>query len=247
MNKKVQNLNLSKALEDYLETILELVRDQKVARIKDIAAAREVRPGSVIPAMRRLAELGLINYERREYIDLTPRGEREARRVYARHRLLTRFFQDILRMPRELALEDACAIEHNLSDIGMDHLVRFFEFMASCPDGERFRQRFRGCSLVHPDVPECALSCRGKAERGWRKGKELKSLRDLVPGESGRVARVTGGGAVRQRLLDMGIMPNVLIEMERVSPAGDPVWVRFQGSQVSLRGKEAATVLLYAE
>jgi DtxR family Mn-dependent transcriptional regulator len=46
---------LSTALEDYLETIFELVRDQKFARVKDIAKARGVRSASVSPAMKRLA------------------------------------------------------------------------------------------------------------------------------------------------------------------------------------------------
>ena len=49
---------LTGSLEDYLETIYLLIRDRKVARVKDIAEARDVRMASVTPAMRRLAELG---------------------------------------------------------------------------------------------------------------------------------------------------------------------------------------------
>ncbi|MCP4604697.1 MAG: hypothetical protein GY847_29950 [Proteobacteria bacterium] len=75
----------------------------------------------------------------------------------------------------------------------------------------------------------------------------MKELKDLIPGEAGRVTRIMGVGAIRQRLLDMGIMPNVFIEMERISPAGDPVWIKFEGSQISLRKKEAETVLVTAE
>ena len=73
------------------------------------------------------------------------------------------------------------------------------------------------------------------------------SVKDMKPGERGRVTRIKGAGAVRQRLLDMGIMPNVLVEMERVSPVGDPVWLKFQGTQVSLRRKEAELVIVSAE
>jgi len=86
--------DLTGALEDYLETIYELVRDRKLARVKDIAKARGVKSGSVSPAMRRLSDLGYIKYVEREFIDLTPTGERAARRIYARHQLLKRFFTD---------------------------------------------------------------------------------------------------------------------------------------------------------
>ena len=88
--------HLSSSLEDYLETVFELVRDRKVARVKDIAKARGVRAASVTPAMHRLAHLGLIDYAEREYIVLTPAGEKMARRVYARHRVLQRFFREVL-------------------------------------------------------------------------------------------------------------------------------------------------------
>jgi Fe2+ transport system protein FeoA len=144
-------------------------------------------------------------------------------------------------------MEDACAMEHSLSDLTMDHLVKFFEFLEACPEGTRFMNKFHGCSLIRDDVPECKTPCKWK-ESTAVKGKERSmSVRDLKPGARGRVKRIDGSGAVRQRLLDMGIMPNVLIEMTRVSPAGDPVWVKFQGTQLSLRRKEAESVLVSAE
>ena len=127
---------LTDSLEDYLETVYELVRDKKFARVKDIAQARGVRPGSVSPAMRRLAEMGLIEYVRREYIGLTPEGEERARRILARHQLLTRLFEDFLQMNHAAAEEEACAMEHSLSDEAMDQLVRFFEFLQLCPQAK---------------------------------------------------------------------------------------------------------------
>jgi DtxR family Mn-dependent transcriptional regulator len=238
---------LSTALEDYLETIFELVRDQKFARVKDIAKARGVRSASVSPAMKRLAELGMIRYVRREYIDLTPEGEHEARRIYARHQVLTRFFRDILKVPAKISEVDACEMEHSLSNVSMDHLVMFFEFLEACPEVSQLLSRFHGCSLIRNDVPECEIPCESKKKRICAREETIKSLKELQPGERGRVTRVDGVGAIRQRLLDMGIMPDLLIELERVSPAGDPIWIKFQGSQLSLRRKEAESVLVAIE
>ena len=84
---------MSPALEDYLETIYLLVQEHGFARVKDIARARDVKAATVSVALRKLADLDLIRYERREYIALTPHGDEAGRRVFTRHRLLARVFR----------------------------------------------------------------------------------------------------------------------------------------------------------
>ena len=75
-------------------------------------------------------------------------------------------------------------------------------------------------------------------ERGKR------TIGDLKPGEHGMVSNVVGDGAVRQRILDIGILPNVSVEVERVAPSGDPIWIKTRGCHVSLRKAEAQQVIL---
>ena len=72
----------------------------------------------------------------------------------------------------------------------------------------------------------------------------MQRISDLSPGESCTVSKVNGSGAIRQRLMDMGILPNVPIHLERVAPAGDPLWIRLQGFQLSLRKTEADAILV---
>ena len=230
-------LTLTSALEDYLETIYELVRDNKLARVRDIAKARGVRSASVSPAMRRLSDLGLIRYVQREYIDLTDSGEKTARRIYARHQALSRFFHEILQIPKEAAVADACAMEHSLSDEGMDHLVRFLEFMGNCHEGHRFLDRFQQCPQLHEGKPQCQACLHDHQPE-----EKTMSIAQLKPGDRARVTQISGSGAIRQRLLDMGILPDVTVEVERVAPAGDPIWIKLQGFQLSLRANEASSV-----
>ncbi len=70
------------------------------------------------------------------------------------------------------------------------------------------------------------------------------SLSDLKPGQVGRVTQLLGDGAIRQRLLDMGLVPDAKIEIERVAPTGDPIWIKLQGFQLSLRREEARSVIV---
>lgn len=319
MNKKSQHkqdaaseVEISGALEDYLESIYLLVRDNKVARVKDIAKARRVRPVSVTQAMHRLAELGLIDYAQRERIELTPEGERLAQRVFSRHRALTRFFGEILGVEAVKAESTACAMEHQLGDEAMDALVRFFEFLQVCPEGRSFLHNFHRCSRVHPDQPPCEHyvddghgACQGwddaahsavrsvadgpdavngagpvkagktmaaqdkpsvlhamqrvehkphqgqGAGRGMglglglrRRGHENRAvnLADLPPGQKARITQIHGRGAVRQRLLDMGLLPNEWVEVERLAPGHGPVWIKLNGYQLALRRQEARVI-----
>jgi DtxR family transcriptional regulator, Mn-dependent transcriptional regulator len=239
--------SLTSALEDYLETIYELVRKQSFARVRDIARARGVKAGSVSPALKRLADLGLVDYARREYITLTEAGEHEARRVYARHRLLSQFFEHVLQMPHDAADSEACAMEHSLSDEGMDRLVRFFEFLGACPNSEpSFLERFHGCSLVHAEQETCEHACHADDESRRGAHGTAKSVYDLDPGQGGQVTQVNAEGAIRQRLLDMGILPQARVDVERVAPAGEPIWIRLHGTQLALRRQEAEAVMVAA-
>ncbi len=238
-------VQLTRALEDYLETVYLLVRDGGYARVRDIAKARNVRSASVSPALKRLADLGLLDYERREYVGLTPAGEAQARRVFARHRLLTRFFHNVLQLPAEAAESEACAMEHSLSDQGMDRLTRLFEFLEVCPERSGpFLETFHRCPLVNPDAAPCEHAC----EANDRVQEHTAvSVFDMAPGQRARVTQVRAQGAIRQRLLDMGILPRAEIEVERTAPGGEPVWIRLLGFQLALRRNEAEAFIINPE
>ena len=236
---------LTPALEDYLETIYQLVAQAGFARVRDIATARDVRPASVTPAMKRLDEMGLIDYERREYVGLTAAGEVAARRIYSRHQVLARFFTTILGLPSDIAEHDACAAEHSLSPETIDQLVRLFEYMEVCPQGGDYLQHFQTCSAVHDDVTPCPHDC--EVQQLTVKRPSTMSLAGLQPGQRGRVVQVESKGAVRQRLLDMGLIPDTHLEVARTGTAGDPVWIRLQGYELALRRSEAQAVMVEPE
>ncbi len=234
---------MSEPLEDYLETIYLLVQEHGFARVRDIAKARDVKAATVSIALRKLAEAELVNYVRREYIGLTEKGEKAARRVLTRHRLLTRFFEEVLGMSAHAASEQACAMEHVLTDEAMDRMVRFFEFLGTCPSVvSAFGQCPSGARPgdEHPcgaSSPECARCSLNPQESSM-------SIASLKPGQSAVVTQITATGALRQRLLDMGILPETAIDVERSGPGGHPLWIRCQGARLALRRAEASSILV---
>jgi DtxR family Mn-dependent transcriptional regulator len=234
---------ISSSLEDYLETIYLLVQEQGFARVKDVARARDVKAASVSIALRRLAEMELVRYERREYIALTPEGEKAGRRVFSRHRLLTRFFQEVLNLPADAASDQACAMEHSLTDEAMDGMARFFEFLGTCPS---VIESFRACPAIAGRKAGTAGELPGWCQVCAKKkgGPAVMSLADIKPGGRAIVTKIGAGGALRQRLLDMGMLPETTIDIERVGLGGDPFWIRCQGARLALRRSEAQSVFV---
>lgn len=70
----------------------------------------------------------------------------------------------------------------------------------------------------------------------------VKPLSEMKTGERGKINRITGSGGVHRRILDMGVIPGTAVEVERIAPMGDPIWIRLRGYQLSLRKEEAAKV-----
>lgn len=68
------------------------------------------------------------------------------------------------------------------------------------------------------------------------------TLDQLSPGQSARVKRIGGAGAIRRRLMDMGITSGVEIAVIKTSPFGDPVEYLLRGYHLSLRKSEAQMI-----
>ncbi len=74
--------------------------------------------------------------------------------------------------------------------------------------------------------------------------KTEKTLREMAAGESLRVQKVGGKGALRQRLLDMGLTKGAQVMVRKVAPLGDPIEVTVRSYELSLRKAEAACIIM---
>ena len=69
-------------------------------------------------------------------------------------------------------------------------------------------------------------------------------LGDLKPGERACVEHIEGGGALRRRMMDMGIVPGVELEVVRRAPWGGPLQVRLKGYYLAMRRGECAKIIV---
>ncbi len=106
--------------ENYLETILVLENRNGSVRSIDIANELDYTKPSVSRAMSILRRDGLIIMEGTGHILLTEAGRDKAEAIYERHLLLSRFLESVLGISPETASQDACRIEHIISDETFD-------------------------------------------------------------------------------------------------------------------------------
>ena len=108
-------MEIHKSAEDYLETILKLQLQQGQVRSIDIVGELHYSKPSVSVAMKKLRESGHVIMDENGLLTLTPQGEAIARRIFERHQILTQMLT-ALGVDETTAAEEACKIEHDISD-----------------------------------------------------------------------------------------------------------------------------------
>jgi DtxR family Mn-dependent transcriptional regulator len=239
--------NLSASLEDYIKAIATISAEKQAARAKDISQKLNVNMSSVTGALHALADKGLVNYAPYEFVTLTEAGEEVAREVVRKHEGIRDFLVKVLAVDEETAEQDACAMEHAVSPAVLERFIQFVDYLEVCPRaGKNWAEEF-GFYCEHPEEEDDCERCltlsladyRARKEKGVE---ETTFLNELAPGAKAKVVRVNGGGETRRRIVDMGMTPGTLVEVERVAPLGDPMEVKVKGYHLSLRMAEAGTI-----
>lgn len=116
-------MKIHESAEDYLERILILQKENGKVISLNIANSMNYSKASISRAMKILKENGYIKIDSLGVITLTETGLSVATRIYERHTLLSSFFIR-LGVPQDIALADACKIEHDLSDITFEAIKK---------------------------------------------------------------------------------------------------------------------------
>lgn len=116
-------MKIQKAAEDYLEAMLMMKEKHGFIRSIDVAEQLGVTKPSVSYTTKRLRENGYITMDKDGLITLTDSGMEIASRMYERHKLLTEFFL-FLGVDEKTAREDACKVEHDVSEKTFDAICK---------------------------------------------------------------------------------------------------------------------------
>ncbi len=223
--------DLSPSMQDYLETIFEIGDSDRPVRITDIANKLKIAKASVFQTISRLKEAGLIRQQIYGPVELTDRGRELAVKISLRHRKLSKFLAEVLKVDQETADKDACLMEHAVSSQTMDKLTDFL-----CRNGYMTQE----CNFNEEAGSSTARSMEALAEASIVR----LALSELKEGQRGRVVKVATKGAIRRRIMEMGVITGTEIVVKGFAPLGDPMELGIKGYNLSMRKAEAADIIV---
>lgn len=213
---------LTGPVEDYLKAIYALGRDSDAVATNDIAQRLMIAPASVSGMVRRLAEQGLLTYERYRGVRLTDRGRRAALRTLRRHRVIESYLSKALDYPWDRVHAEAERLEHAASDELIDRMASAIGEPAVDPHGAPIPSR-----------------------EGEINETEYSALADVGAGLGVRVVRVTDDDPEMLRYLaELEITPGVELLVVSRAPFEGPITLRIGATLHSIGPALASQVMV---
>jgi len=212
--------SISNESEEYLEAIYRLEERDGSAKTMQLASMLKVMPGSVTNTIEHLEKHKLVIHEPYKGVKLTEKGQKLALKIIRRHRLAERLLTDILHLDWSKVHDEACKLEHNLSETVVKPLEKALGNPQTCPHGN--------------PIP---------SEQGKVSEAKSELLIDLSPGECGVITKITEEKQdLLQYLATLGLVPSASVKIEEKAPFNGPIIVKAMGASYAL-GRNVASII----
>ncbi len=222
---------MSTSTEEYLEALYTLTQSGEPVGTSSISKRLNIAPASVTEMMQKLAESGHVNYSPYQGVTLTPEGFRMAQKITRKHRLLERFLHDVLKINKNKVHQEACKMEHALSDDTARAMCRILKAPDKCPDDG---QIIPACDFGFTSCEECRKRRKDDPEKIEQRKNNIVSISILKEGQEGKISFIRGDSKFIRELVDIGLTPGTRITVNQtISPDGS-MEIICRGSRVSL-------------
>ncbi|HEX6628730.1 MAG TPA: metal-dependent transcriptional regulator [Gemmatimonadaceae bacterium] len=213
---------LTGAVEDYLKAIYAIGKGSGPAATNEIAQRLDLAPASVSGMVRRLADQGLLAYERYHGVKLTESGRRAALRTLRRHRVIEAYLAEALGYPWDRVHEEAERLEHAASDELVDRMA---------------------ATIGEPEVDPHGAPI--PTRDGSVDETEYRSLAELAVGTTGAVVRVSDEDPEMLRYLaELSIIPGKRVTVKARAPYDGPITLTVARQELSIGPALAAQVMV---
>jgi DtxR family Mn-dependent transcriptional regulator len=177
-------------------------------------------PGSITNTIEHLEKHRLVTHEPYKGVKLTEKGRKLALKIIRRHRLAERLLTDVLHLDWSNVHDEACKLEHNLSETIVKPLEKALGNPQTCPHGN--------------PIP---------SELGKMNEAKSELLISLNPGEGGVISKITEEKHdLLQYLATLGLVPGASVKIEEKAPFNGPIIVKAMGASYAL-GRNVASVI----
>jgi len=213
--------------EDYLISILRLTEGESSTKTTELASFMGISPASVTEMLKTLSNEGYVDYEKYKGVKLTEAGLNYARQIRKKHHVMERFLMDILNVDHQAAHEEACKMEHAISE---DSMLRLCQMVGTPVDS---------------DCQSCGSPCKAAT---CNQEKKCETLDTMYPGDGGVISHLKSEDPdTVKRLISMGFVPGRAISVEsRISDKG-PRIIEIGNSTIALDCKMASAVYIHTD
>ncbi|MDR3222583.1 MAG: metal-dependent transcriptional regulator [Methanobrevibacter sp.] len=230
--------NLSENIEEYLEVLYRYGNKNKHVSTTKISRVLGIAPGSVTGMLKKLALNEYIDYEPYKGAILTNKGLKVAKKITRKHRILEKFLSNVLNITDKNLHEEACKMEHSLSDEAERAMCLILEHPDLCPDGKLIP----ACDFNFSNCEECQ-SNEKIIEIGVR-NHNLIPISQLLENDKGIIAFIRGDSALLPKLISWDIAIGSKIHLENKTNKNSNIKVNVNGEEIELTPEIANNIFI---
>jgi len=213
---------LSQSVEDYLKTIYTLEDNGEVATTTKLAESMDVSSASATNMLKRLAQMGLVDYQSYKGASLTKSGKKMALEIIRHHRLLELYLLEIMGYSWDEVHEEAENLEHHISERFEEKISKLLDDPAFDPHGDPIPTK-EGIMPKMDDNP----------------------LNEAEEGQHYVVSRVGDQDSeVLKYLEEAGLLPGIKLEIMKKDPFEGPLTLRIEGEEQVIGNEVAHNVFV---
>ena len=190
---------ISDNIEEYLEVLYRNGSNKEQVSTTQLSKDLGIAPGSVTQMLKKLEDLGYIEYTPYKGATLTDAGMKIAQKITRKHRILEKFLSDILKIKEENIHEQACEMEHTLSDEAERALCTMLHHPDLCPDDKLIP----ACDFEFGSCQECFSQ--KDFDQVINRKFNLLSISELNCNSEGTISFIRGRNELLDEISEKGI------------------------------------------
>ena len=227
---------ISENIEEYLEVLYRNGNNGEQVSTTQLSKELGIAPGSVTQMLKKLENLGYIGYTPYKGATLTDDGMKIAQKITRKHRILEKFLTDVLKIKEENVHDQACEMEHTLSDEAETALCTMLHHPDLCPDDNVIP----ACDLDFDSCQQCfnVKDFDNVINRKFN----LLSISELNPDTSGVISFIRGNRELLDSISEAGIAVGNNIHYYNTD--GDEFSVTIEDEDFSLSSEMANNIFI---
>ena len=230
---------ISENIEEYLEVLYRNGSNGEQVSTTQLSKELGIAPGSVTQMLKKLEDLGYITYTPYKGATLTDEGMQIAQKITRKHRILEKFLLDVLKVKEENIHDQACEMEHTLSDEAERAICTMLHHPDLCPD----ENVIPACNFDFGSCQECFSQ--KDFDQVMNRKFNLLSVSELTGDAEGTISFIRGNSELLDEITDKGVKVGQHLKYEFTdNTLTNNYFVEIEGNELNISSEMANNIFI---